>query len=116
MGYNKDMFFKAFEKTAIMASGISPEHYYELKTEKYPHAAGNIGAVAGAVAGGIKGAKGKKGNAALAGAAAGGTIGYAAGHVAGKVIKNYEVKRLMRAANEMNLRSTPSRAHYRHEE
>ena len=108
------MFFNGFEKTATATSGISPEEYYELETDKYPHAGANIGAITGAVIGAHKGAKGKKQKGALIGAALGGITGAAAGHVAGKVVKHYKVNRLHNAIHELNLRSTP---HYnRHSE
>lgn len=110
MGYNKDMFFKAFEKVAIMSSSISPEHYYELETEKYPHVGAEVGALAGAAAGAYKGAKGKKSGAALIGAGVGGAAGALTGHQLGKFVKGYKVGRLVRAAHEMRLRSTPSRS------
>ena len=115
MGYNKDMFLKAFKKVATMYTSISPEQFYELKTEKYPHEGANIGAVGGALAGALKGAKGKKSKGALTGAAAGGLAGAGAGILAGRAVKSIELKRLTRAAKEMNLRSTPSRRR-RHEE
>jgi uncharacterized membrane protein YebE (DUF533 family) len=115
MGYNKDMFFKAFKKIAMMTSAISPEHYYELETDKYPHAGANAGALAGALAGAYKGSKGKKSDAALVGAALGAGTGAVAGHLAGRAVKSYKLNRLTRAAEEMRLRSTPSRRHS-HEE
>lgn len=109
------MFFKGLAKTATMTSAISPEHYYELETDKYPHMGANIGAVAGGVAGAAMGSKGKRSGASLAGAAVGGAAGAAVGKALGKVVKEYKVGRLYRAAEEMRLRSTPGR-HYKHEE
>lgn len=115
VGYNKVMFFKGLEKIAVMTSAISPEHYYELETEKYPHVGANVGGIAGAIAGGYLGGKGKKSKAALIGTAAGAAAGAATGQMAKKVVKGYKLHRLMRAAEEMRLRSTPSRQHYREE-
>lgn len=110
VGYNKDMFFKGLAKIAVMTSAISPEHYYELETDKYPHAGANIGALAGGVVGAYMAPKGRKHEGAVKGALLGGGSGYVAGKASGKVVKQYKVGRLYRAADEMRLRSTPSRA------
>lgn len=103
------MFFKAFEKIAILTATVSPEHYYELKTDKYPHEGANIGSVLGGALGAYKGKHGGKSKAALIGAAVGGAGGAAAGKVTASVAKNYQLKKFIRSAEEMNIRSTPSR-------
>lgn len=103
------MFFKAFEKIAILTATVSPEHYFELKTEKYPHEGANIGAILGGAAGAYRGKPGSRSKSALIGAALGGVGGAAAGKTTSAIAKNYQLKKFINTAKEMNIRSTPSR-------
>jgi uncharacterized protein YcfJ len=103
------MFLKGLTKVAATLVTMSPEEYYDIVREKDPLTGSLTGAAAGAAAGGIKGAKNKKAKAALVGAGAGAVGGALAGHQVSKVVKRYQAHKVRRIAEDLRLKSTPSR-------
>lgn len=110
------MFILALEKVATTYASISPEEYYDLAREKDPYVGALTGSHLGAAVGALKGKKGSRSKAALVGAALGSVTGGTAGHVGGKLLRRYQSGRIRRLANELNLRSTPTKHRYGEEE
>lgn len=108
------MFKQGFLKIAAgsLKSTISPEEYYDLKSEKDPYVGAVLGALAGAGAGG---AKKKNYKAALIGAGLGGAAGASAGHLAGKANKAVRLGILKNEARTLRLKASPGRGDYSHD-
>ena len=106
------MFHLGFSKIAgTMKSNISPEEYYDLKSEKDPYVGAVLGSLAGAAVGAVKG-KGNKHKAALKGAALGGAAGASAGHLAGKLSKAVRLSMLKHEIKNLKLKASPGRGDY----
>lgn len=103
------MFLKGLTKVAATLVTMTPEEYYGIVREKDPLSGALAGAAAGAATGGAKGAKNKKSKAALVGAGVGAAGGALVGHQASKVVKRYQAKKVRRIAEDLRLKSTPSR-------
>lgn len=104
------MFYIGFDKIAgTLKSNISPEEYYDLKSEKDPYAGAVLGAIAGAAAGA---AKRKNHKAALIGAGLGGAAGATVGHVSGKLSKSVRLSLLKNEINHLKLKASPGRVDY----
>lgn len=106
------MFTKGFYKVAgTLKSNITPEEFYELKSEKDPYLGAVIGAISGAAAGG---AKKKSYKAALIGAGLGGSAGASAGYLSGKAAKAVKLHLLKKEVDNLKLKSSPGRSDYSH--
>lgn len=101
-----------FNKVAAYAAQQTPEEYFEHTHRKDPYVGALIGGKGGMLLGAIKGKKGHKLKAALVGELAGAAAGGVAGHQVEKVMRNYHAKRLRHYVEDLNLRSTPTRASY----
>jgi hypothetical protein len=106
------MFKTGFNKIAgTMKSNISPEEYYDLKSESDPW----VGAVGGALAGAGAGAlKHKTHKAALVGAGIGGAAGASTGYLAGKIGKKVRLSLLKKEIKNLKLKASPGRGDYDH--
>ena len=105
------MFTQGFTKIALMKSNITPEEYYELKSEKDPYVGAVLGAIAGAAAGGQKKRTAK---GALIGAGLGGAAGASAGYLGGKANKALRLALLKNEVSNLKLKTSPGRGDYNH--
>jgi uncharacterized membrane protein YebE (DUF533 family) len=106
------MFLKGFNKTAVAIVTMTPEQYFETVGEKDKYVGAVSGAAAGSIRGLVKGKKGHRSKAGLIGNAVGGALGGAAGHYGGKVLRNYQTRKVHHIDHDLKLRTTQPRSAY----
>lgn len=101
------MFLTGFNKIAVTLVTMTPEEYYDVVREKDPYVGASVGSLLGA------GVAHKKLNPkhALLGAGVGAVTGGTAAHFGGKLLRKYQANKVRRMAEDLNLRSTPTKSH-----